>query len=109
MEMILVKPRIQLHVHLFILAVLLNLVWEVAQIGAYDFPKGSLMRNVLGCFVPALGDGLMILIIYWTGWLVFRHFQWILNPRLRGYLWMIAIGLTLAVIVEWNALYWTGA
>ena len=94
---------------MFVLAVLLNLIWEVAQISAYDFPESSLVTNVLGCFVPTLGDGLMILIIYWTGWLVFRKFQWILSPGARGYLLMMVIGLVLAVFVEWNALYRTGA
>ena len=94
---------------MFVLAVLLNLIWEVAQISAYDFPESSLVTNVLGCFVPTLGDGLMILMIYWTGWLVFREFQWILRPGLKGYLLIMAAGLILALIVEWNALYRTGA
>ncbi len=94
---------------MFVLAVLLNLIWEVAQISAYDFPESSLVTNVLGCFVPTLGDGLMILIIYWIGWLVFREFHWILRPGLKGYLLIMAAGLILALIVEWNALYRTGA
>ena len=107
--MISFKKHIRLQAYVFVLAVLLNLIWEVAQISAYDFPESSLVTNVLGCFVPTLGDGLMILIIYWTGWLVFREFQWILSPGARGYLLMMVIGLMLAVFVEWNALYRTGA
>ncbi len=51
----------------------------------------------------------MILIIYWTGWLVFREFQWILSPGLKGYLLIMAAGLILALFVEWNAVYWTKA
>jgi len=94
---------------MFVLAVLLNLIWEVAQISAYDFPESSFATNVLGCVVPTLGDGLMILIIYWIGWLVFREFHWILSPGARGFLLMMVIGLILAVFVEWNALYRTGA
>jgi len=50
----------------------------------------------------------MTLIIFWIGWAVFRDSQWILNPGLKGYLLMLAVGLLLAVIVEWNALR-TGA
>jgi len=76
---------------------------------AYDFPESGLLTNILGCFVPTLGDGLMILIIYWGGWLLFRESRWILNPGFKGYLLMMGVGLVLAVLVEWNALYRTGA
>lgn len=99
----------KLQVVLFILAVPLNLTWEVAQIGAYDFPEGSLLKNVIGCFVPSLGDGLMTLMIYWSGWTIFRNSRWILHPGAKGYLLLVALGIVLALVVEWNALYRTGA
>ncbi len=108
-EVILNKNNIVLQVTLFLVAVPLNLIWEVAQIAAYDFPKTSLMTVMIHCLVPSLGDGLMILIIYWTGWLLFRDSKWILNPGTNGYLLMIGVGIILALLVEWNALYWTGA
>lgn len=107
--MIVNKDNIVLQVTLFLVALPLNLVWEVAQITAYDFPETSLMTGVIGCFVPSLGDGLMTLIIYWTGWLLFREPRWILNPGAKGYLLMVGVGLILAVLVEWNALYRTGS
>jgi len=78
------KP-LRLQIYLFILAVPLNLFWEVAQIRAYDFPESSLMQDIIGCFVPSLGDGLMTLIIFWIGWAVFRDSQWILTLGVRGY------------------------
>jgi hypothetical protein len=102
------KP-LRLQIYLFILAVPLNLFWEVAQIRAYDFPESSLMQDIIGCFVPSLGDGLMTLIIFWIGWAVFRDSQWILTLGVRGHLFMMSIGLMLAVIVELIALHWTGA
>lgn len=105
----LANKSIRLQIYLFILAVPLNLVWEVAQIGAYDFPETSLITAVIGCLIPSLGDGLMTLMIYWTGWLVFRDSKWILSPETKGYLLMIGVGLILALLVEWNALYRTGA
>jgi len=67
------------------------------------------MADVIGCFVPSLGDGLMNLVIYWVGWFRFRDWQWVLHPGVRGYLFMMSIGLLLAVTVEWNALYVTGS
>jgi hypothetical protein len=103
------KDNIVLQVTLFLVALPLNLGWEVAQIMAYDFPETNLMTVVIHCFVPSLGDGLMTLMIYWTGWLLFRDWQWILHPGTSGYLLMMGVGLILAVLVEWNALYRTGA
>ncbi len=76
---------------------------------AYDFPETNLMTLVIHCFVPSLGDGLMTLMIYWTGWLLFRDWRWILHTGTSGYLLMIGTGLLLAVGVEWNALYRTGS
>jgi len=51
----------------------------------------------------------MTLIIFWIGWAVFRDSQWILTPGIKGYLLMLAVGLLLAIIVDRNALYRTGA
>lgn len=103
------NKSLRLQTHLFLLAVPLNLIWEIGQMSAYDFPETNLAMDLIGCFVPSLGDGLMTLIIYWAGWLGFRDSQWILHPGIRGYLFMVSIGLTLAVMVEWNALYRTGS
>lgn len=99
----------KLQVLLFIMAVPLNLIWEVAQVSAYDFPESNLMKDLIGCFLPSLGDGLMTLMIYWTGWLAFREAKWILKPGFKGYLLMLGTGVILALVVEWNALYRTGA
>ena len=76
-----------IHGSIFFVAVFLNLAWEVAQIHAYDFPESRLITDLIGCFIPSLGDGLMILIIYWTGWVVFQSPKWILSPGSKGYLY----------------------
>ena len=67
--------------------------------------------DVRVCLVKIISNfkGLMTLIIFWTGWAVFRDSQWILAPGLKGYLLMLAVGLFLAVVVELVALHWTGA
>lgn len=107
--MLFAKKHLRLQGYLFLVAVPLNLIWEVAQIKAYDFPESNLMTVLIGCFVPSLGDGVMMLIIFWSGWAAFRDWRWILTPSVKGYLLMLGVGLMLAVLVEWNALYWTGA
>lgn len=76
---------------------------------AYDFPTTSLIDDIIGCFVPSLGDGLMTLIIFWIGWLAFRDSKWILKPGVKSYGLMLVTGIFLAVVVELNALYLTGA
>ena len=101
--------KLRLHAALFLVAVPLNLAWEVTQIMAYDFPQQGLMANLIGCLVPSLGDGLMTLIIYWSGWLTFRDPGWILRLGVTGYVLMALVGFLLAVGIEWNALYRTGA
>ncbi len=100
---------LRLSAAIFLVAVPLNLAWEVAQIRAYAFPAEGIMADLIGCLVPSLGDGLMTLAIYWSGWAVFRDAAWGLRPGLSGYLLMAAVGVVLAVGVEWNALYRTGA
>ncbi|HWP22889.1 MAG TPA: hypothetical protein VNM15_01730 [Candidatus Binatia bacterium] len=101
--------QIRLQIYLFLVAVPLNLIWEVAQMEAYDFPTTSLIDDIIGCFVPSLGDGLMTLIIFWIGWLAFRDSEWIFKPGVKGYGLMLVMGIFLAVVVELNALYVTGA
>lgn len=106
--MLFAKKHLRLHGYLFLIAVPLHLIWEVAQIRAYEFPETSLTTDVIGCFLPTLGDGLMTLIIFWTGWAVLRDSQWILKPGVKGYVLMAIVGTLLAIIVELNALYLTG-
>ncbi len=103
------RESLRLHAAVFLVAAPLNLAWEVAQIRAYDFPRQGLMVDLVGCLVPSLGDGLMTLVISWSGWLAFRDARWILRPGVKGYLLMVLVGFALAVGVEWNALYRTGA
>lgn len=102
------KEQLWLHAYVFLLAVPPNFIWEVGQMGAYDFPETTLTEDMLGCFIPSLGDGLMTLMIFWAGWAVFRDSGWILRPQLKGYVVMTAAGFILAVLVEWNALYRSG-
>jgi hypothetical protein len=55
--MLFAKKHLRLQAYLFLITVPLHLIWEVAQIRAYEFPETSLMTDVIGCFVPSLRDG----------------------------------------------------
>ncbi len=89
----------------FIVAVLLNYLWELAQaplyVGLEDYNAGVLWH----CFVASLGDGIMVLLIVAAGWFTLRQSDWFLRPGVRGYLVIITAGLVLAVLVEWVAVH----
>jgi len=89
----------------FIVAVLLNYLWELAQaplyVGMEDYNAGLLWH----CFVASLGDGIMVLLIVAAGRFTLRESDWFLRPGVRGYLVTLTAGFLLAVLVEWVAVY----
>ena len=89
----------------FIVAVLLNYPWELAQaplyVGMADYNAGVFWH----CFVASLGDGIMVLLIVAAGWFTFRQPDWFVRPGVRGHLLMITAGVFLAVLVEWGAVH----
>lgn len=85
---------------IFIVASLVNFPWEVGQIVFYDF-SGSFIDAALHCFIPSLGDGIILIIIYLAGLLVFRRLDWADMPGPKTYAVMLAAGFTVAIAVEW--------
>jgi hypothetical protein len=89
----------------FIVAVLLNYLWELAQaplyVGLQNYNAGVFWH----CFVASLGDGIMVLLIVAAGRIVLRQPEWFLRPGVRGYLVILTVGLLLAVLVEWIAVH----
>ena len=83
----------------FIVAVLLNYLWELAQaplyVGLEDYNAGVLWH----CFVASLGDGIMVLLIVAAGWFTLRQSDWFLRPGVRGYLVIITAGLVLPPLI----------
>jgi hypothetical protein len=89
----------------FIVAVLLNYLWELAQaplyVGLEEYNAGVFWH----CFVSSLGDGVMVFLILVAGWFTLRQPDWFVRPGVRGYLVIITAGLVLAVLVEWMAVH----
>jgi len=94
-------------VTLFVVAVLFNYPWELAQAPLYVGMK-SFRTTWWHCFRASLGDGLLVLIIFAAGWAVRRRYDWFVHPGVCGYLIMLAIGLTIGVSVEWGAVHLMG-
>ncbi len=91
-------------VSIFIVAVALNYIWEVAQ--APLFVSMNSWENIWWhCFVASLGDGIILWIIHAVGWIVFGRPDWFINPGARGYGVMLTTGLVLAIAIEWGAVH----
>ena len=88
----------------FLVAILVNYPWELAQaplyVGMDDF-RAALSH----CFLSSVGDGFLVLAIVVTGWFVLGESDWFAHPGAVGYLLMLAVGGFIAVSVEWAAVH----
>lgn len=91
-------------VAVFVVAVLVNYPWELAQSPLY-VGMGSLRQMWWHCFRASLGDGLLVLLIFATGWLVLQRWNWFVHPGAHGYLLMLVTGLVIGISVEGIAVY----
>jgi hypothetical protein len=95
-------------ISIFIVAVSLNYLWELAQAPLYVGLEAYNAGVFWHCFVASLGDGIMVLLILAAGWITLRKPDWFVRPGVPGYLVMITTGLVLAVLVEWVAVHKLG-
>lgn len=95
-------------ISVFIVAVLLNYLWELAQaplyVGLENYNAGVFWH----CFVASLGDGIMVLLIYLAGRMILRRHDWFQRPGVPGYVFMLTTGFLLALMVEWFGLHVLG-
>jgi len=85
----------------FVVAVLLNYLWELAQAPLYVGLENYNSAVLWHCFVASLGDGLMVLLIVPLGWVVLRQPDWFEQSGVLGYVVMLTAGLVIAVLIEW--------
>ena len=87
---------------IFVVAVLGNYPWELAQAPLYVGME-SFRAVWWHCFVASLGDGLLVLGIFAMGWLLLRRHTWFVHPGIRGYGVMVTTGLVIGITIEWIA------
>lgn len=92
---------------IFVVAVGLNYVWELAQAPLYAGPEDFSLL-LWHCFAPSLGDGLLVLLIFAFGRVVLRERNWFTRPGVRGYALMLIAGLVIATSIELVAVYALG-
>lgn len=89
---------------IFVIAVILNYPWERVQSTLYRAEDGSVIPW-WQCFSMSLGDGLLVLVIFWTGSVVLGKPAWFEYPGLRGYMFMAVTGLVMIIPLEWILMY----
>jgi hypothetical protein len=92
---------------LLAIGVPLNFIWEIAQMPLY-VEDGKLLEFAVHCIVPSLGDGVIVLIIFGVGWIVWRRVDWFVRPQWPARILMLVTGLIIAVVIEWVAVYGMG-
>jgi hypothetical protein len=92
---------------IFVVAVLSNYPWELAQAPLYAGME-SFRAMWWHCFVASLGDGLLILGIFAVGWIVSGRHTWFVHPGVQGYGVMLTTGLVIGITIEWIAVYLLG-
>lgn len=89
---------------LFVISVLFNFPWEVAQMPLY-VEDGSWFEFALHCVIPSLGDGLIVMLIFCVGWVARGRSDWADLPDWAGYALMLITGFSIGMIVEWVGFY----
>ena len=92
-------------ISVFIVAVLVNYAWELAQAPLYVGLEEYSLEVFWHCFVASLGDGVMVLLILAAGWIMLKRRDWFERPDFAGYVVMLTAGFFLALFVEWLGLH----
>ena len=86
-------------ISIFVLASVLNYPWERVQSILYLGEQGETVPW-WHCLSMSLGDGLLVLLIFFAGLVIFDRPEWFEHPGLRGYALMLTAGLMISVFVE---------
>ena len=91
--------------HIFVVSVILNYPWERAQSSLYLTKDGTAIPW-WHCMLASFGDGLLVLLMFWAGQVVFGNPAWFHHPGLRGYLLMVGTGMVTIIPLEWIMISW---
>jgi hypothetical protein len=92
---------------IFVVAVLFSYAWELVQSPLYA-GMGPFRVVWWHCLMASGGDGLLVLLIFLAGWLALHRRDWSDRSGIRGYVLMLAVGLSIGVGLEWVAVHVMG-
>jgi len=85
---------------LFVIAVVCNFTWEMAQSYLYD-PMGDWWQSTRRCLIASIGDGAMVVLVAAVVRRSWRTSSFALLPSASEYAAAAALGLAMAIVVEW--------
>ena len=99
------KRLLRLSTLVFVVGTAVNYPWEVLQAPLYSGMES--WRFVMWhCFRAAIGDGLLVLLIFAAAAATQRSLGWFRTPRAPAIVAVLVAGLALGVLVEWWGLNW---
>jgi hypothetical protein len=93
-------PSPRLMPAVFLVAVALNYLWELAQGPLYEGVTDD-PSEWWHCFVASLGDGILVCLIDALGCLVFQRRDWFYSGHRMRIPFLILAGIVVGVAVEW--------
>ncbi len=97
----------------FVVAFLLNWIWETAQLPFYaGYEDLSVVHRFVHCLRATVADASYTALIYWAGVLALRDDRWITNLKHLRSVVVAFVGAATAIVVELLALnnnWWTYA
>lgn len=92
-------------VNIFIFAVLLNYPWELIQTPLFEgMATAPHWDAVKICTRATLGDGIIMLIAYWSVSAAARNRWWFMRPSRYPVIGFIAVGLVITILLEMLAI-----
>ncbi|MDM9384702.1 hypothetical protein QUB80_29005 [Chlorogloeopsis sp. ULAP01] len=83
---------------------MINFVWEMGQMFAYEQFATSAAQTWLICGLASIGDAVYISVLYWLGHRITHDRDWIAHLNGLRILTLAGAGLTSATLIEWIAL-----
>ena len=85
----------------FVFAVLLNFPWEFMQVPLFEGMADAKHWDAIRiCTRAALGDGVIVLIAYWSTAAVWRDRRWFTAPNRTQICAFVAVGLAITFVLE---------
>jgi len=93
-------------INISIFGFLLNFVWEIWQAPLFQsMDRLTHFEATLHCTRAALGDVVILLIVFWIISLTAKSRHWIIYPKIIQVIGFIAIGVVITVVIEAIAIH----